>query len=71
MGLKCNFTISPNTCGKGLCIAHIGSIVISNHAQIGENCRIHVGVNIGADFRDGKTAPQIGNNIYIGSGTKL
>lgn len=71
IGLKCNITISPNTVGKGLCISHIGPIVVSNYASIGENCRLHIGVNIGADFRDGKAAPKIGNNVYIGPGAKL
>ncbi|MSA01737.1 serine acetyltransferase [Lactonifactor sp. BIOML-A3] len=71
LGLKCNFTISPNTVGKGLCISHVGPIVISNFATIGENCRIHVGVNIGADFRNGSEAPCIGNNVYIGPGAKI
>ena len=46
VGLLCGFSIPLNTCGKGLCLAHIGTIVISNYASIGENCRIHVDVNI-------------------------
>ncbi len=60
-----------NTCGKGLFLAHLGTIVISNYASIGENCRILVDVNIGADARDGKAAPHIGNNVYIGPGAKI
>lgn len=71
LGVKCNFTIPINVCGKGLCISHIGPIVISDYASIGENCRIHICVNIGADARDGKSAPKIGNNVYIGPGAKL
>lgn len=58
-------------CGKGFCITHIGPIIISNHAVIGENCRIHVCVNIGADVREGSLAPRVGNNVYIGPGAKL
>ena len=71
LGVKCNYTIPLNSCGKGLCIAHVGPIVISNLAHIGDNCRIHIDVNIGADARDGKLAPKIGNNVYIAPGAKI
>lgn len=71
VGLRCGFSIPLNTCGKGLFLAHLGTIVISNYASIGENCRILVDVNIGADARDGKAAPHIGNNVYIGPGAKI
>lgn len=71
LGLLLGYSIPLNTCGKGLCLAHIGPVVISNYAIIGENCRIHICVNIGADARDGKAAPHIGNNVYIAPGAKL
>lgn len=71
LGVRCGFTIPINCVGKGLCIAHIGPIIISPYASIGENCRIHVGVNIGADARISNAAPIIGNNVYIGPGAKL
>ncbi len=70
LGYKLGFSISENTFGKGLSIAHYGSIVVSPHARIGENCRIHVGVNIGMGAR-GEGAPHIGNNVYIAPGAKL
>lgn len=70
LGYKLGFSISENTIGKGLSIAHYGSIVVSPHARIGENCRIHVGVNIGMGAR-GEGAPKIGDNVYIGPGAKL
>lgn len=54
-----------------MCISHIGPIVISELAHIGDNCRIHIDVNIGADARNGKLAPQIGNNVYIAPGVKI
>ena len=59
-----------NTCGKGLNIAHVGPIVINKNASIGENVRIHVGVNIGSNGGNDK-APHIGNNVYIGPGAKI
>lgn len=56
--------------GPGLSIAHYGTIVVSEQASIGRNCRIHAGVNIGASA--GKNgAPVIGNNVYIGPGAIL
>lgn len=71
LGSKCGFSIPINTVGKGLCIAHIGPIIINPHASIGENCRVHVGVNIGADARIHDAAPTIGNRVYIGPGAKI
>lgn len=68
--LKLGFTIPINVCGPGLSLAHYGTIVISQEAVIGENCRIHVGVNIGASGGR-KGAPIIGNNVYIGPGAIL
>lgn len=67
---KCGFTIPINRTGPGLCLPHYGTIVISGNALIGENCKIHAGVNIGASGgRPG--AKQIGNNVYIGPGAKI
>ena len=68
--IKLGFTIPINVFGPGLSIAHYGTIVVSEHASIGCNCRIHAGVNIGASAgKDG--APIIGNNVYIGPGAIL
>lgn len=71
IGVKCGLYIPLNTCGKGLCIAYAGNIIISNYAKIGNYCRIHAGVNIGADAKRGKSAPQIGDFVYIAPGAKL
>ena len=67
LGRKLGFEISPNCCGKGLTIEHIGSIIINYHARIGENCRLHGANCIG---NNGKTqgVPKIGNNVDIGYG---
>lgn len=69
--IKYGFMIPINTFGKGLSIAHIGPIVVNGDAKIGENCRIHVDVNIGTQAGFGGLAPTIGNNVYIGPGAKL
>lgn len=64
MSVKCGYDIGLNSCGKGLQLAHRGSIVISKNACIGEYCRIHVGVNIGENV-------EVGDRVYIGPGVKI
>ena len=71
IGALCGFSIPTNVVDKGLGIVHIGPIVISAHTRIGQNCRIHVGVNIGADARIPDAAPTIGDCVYIGPGAKM
>lgn len=71
IGTKCSFFIGINCIGKGLSLAHVGPVVISSVAKIGENCRIHVGVNIGTSAGITGQAPIIGDNVYIGPGAKL
>lgn len=70
MSIHLGFSIPLNVFGPGLCIAHRGTIVINKDVRIGENCRIHVCTNIGSN-RDDISAPQIGNNVYIGPGAKI
>lgn len=71
LGNKCGYSIPLNTCGKGLNLAHLGTVVINAGANIGNYCRIHVGVNIGTSAGQGNAAPKIGNNVYIGPGAKI
>lgn len=71
LGNKCGYSIPLNTCGKGLNLAHLGTVVINAGARIGEYCRIHVGVNIGTAAGEGNAAPKIGNNVYIAPGAKI
>ena len=65
------FSIPLNVFGPGLSIAHRGTIVINSGAKIGDNCRIHVCVNIGTQAGHDSKAPSIGNNVYIGPGAKI
>lgn len=69
--IKYGFEIPLNCFGKGLSIAHIGPIIINGGAKIGDNCRIHVGVNIGTAAGFADKAPEIGNNVYIAPGAKV
>lgn len=68
--LKLGFTIPINVCEKGLALVHYGTIVISDGAQIGENCRIHEGVCIGATNGELEAAV-IGKNCFIATGAKV
>lgn len=70
MGLQLSFSIPENVAKEGLQLPHYGTIVINGNARIGRNCRIHVCVNIGASGGD-KSAPVIGDNVYIGPGAKI
>lgn len=67
----CGFEIPINVFGKGLSIAHSGNIIVNPYARIGENCRIHVGVNIGTAAGQERRVPKIGNNVYIAPGVKI
>lgn len=70
LSYKLGFSISENTFGPGLSIAHYGSIIVNPHCKIGKNCRIHSGVNIGAN-KSAFDVPTIGDNVYIGPGAKI
>ena len=67
----CGFEIPINVFGKGLSIAHKGTIVINGAARIGSNCRVHTCVNIGTLPGTSNVAPTIGNDVYIGPGAKI
>ena len=67
---KCGYNLPPNVFGKGLSIAHTGTIVVNHRALVGNNCRIHEGVTIGAT-NGSSEAPRIGNNVFIASGAKI
>lgn len=68
--LMLGFTIPSSVIGPGLAIVHYGNIVISENCKIGKNCRIHTGVNIGANGGESEAA-KIGDNVYIGPGAKI
>ncbi len=64
--------IPVNVFDKGLSIAHLGTIVVNGNAKIGKDCRIHVGVVIGANGENVRGGvPVLGDNIYLGPGAKI
>ena len=76
MNHKLGFSIPLNVFGKGLSIAHYGCLVVNANARIGEYCRIHEGVTIGAtsgDYQKGGegSAAQIGDRVFIATGAKI
>ena len=70
LSVKLGFSIPENVFGPGLAIVHYGTIVVNDKAKVGKNCRIQVCVNIGASGGS-KKAPVIGDNVYIGPGSKI
>lgn len=71
--IRFGIDIYPKTkIGKGFYIGHFGTIVVSSHAVIGDNCNISQGVTIGMVSRGAKKGlPVIGDRVYIGPGAKL
>lgn len=68
--VKLGFSIPLFVFGKGWSLPHYGTIVVAKNAVIGENCRIHEGVTIGAT-NGSSNAAVIGKNVFIGSGAKI
>ncbi|MCO6025932.1 serine acetyltransferase [Prevotella cerevisiae] len=69
LSIKTGFQIPPGTCGPGLTIWHFGDIIVNKDVRIGENCTLYPGVLIGQ--KDKGLVPVIGNNVFIGAGTKI
>lgn len=71
LGVRLGFSVPINVFGPGLSIAHYGTLVINKDCRIGENCRIHVDVNIGTKAGESGQVACIGDNAYIGPGVKI
>lgn len=70
---KYGFQIPVNTkIGKGFYIGHFGNIIISSQTKIGENCNIGPLTTIGKANRGKlKGFPEIGNKVWIGTGSVI
>ena len=68
MQFKYGMKVKLNSCGKGLKIMHMGSIL--TNGDLGEDCAIHVNVSIVSGGRDTGT-PIIGNRAVIGVGAVI
>jgi serine O-acetyltransferase len=70
-GLKLGFEINPNCFGPGLSIVHPGTIIVHPKARIGANCKIGPCVVIGTKAGVPGKVPTIGDNVFIGPGSKI
>lgn len=69
---KYGVEIYPSTSiGKGLRMPHLQGIIVVKDAHIGEKCILYHHVTIGANELHGAGTPVIGDNVYIGCGTKI
>ena len=60
------------TIGRRLVIDHGTGIVIGETAQLGDDCLLYQGVTLGGTGKDvGKRHPTLGNNVMVGSGSKI
>ena len=64
LGVKCGWTIPPNTFGKGLYVPHYGTIIVNHTSRFGDNCVLQCGVNIS----EGASG---GNKLYFAAGSKV
>lgn len=56
---------------KGLYVGHFGTIILHSDVEIGENCSVGPGVIIGSKGVGVDGVPEIGDNVYIGTGAKV
>jgi len=52
-------------------MAHVGGIHISPQAVLGSNCDVAHHVTVGVSALGRKGVPQIGHNVYLGTGAVL
>ncbi len=58
--------------GKGFFIDHGMGVVIGETAEIGDNCTLYHGVTLGGtSWAKEKRHPTLGNNVVVGSGSKI
>lgn len=61
-------SIPPGVFGRGLSVAHVGSVVVNDQVRVGRYCRIHSATNLGVYAG---AAPTLGDFVYIGPGAVL
>jgi serine O-acetyltransferase len=69
MQVRLGFSIWPNTVGPGLCLPHIGPILIHWNCSIGSHFTVNIGAVIGTNTA-GET-PTIGDNVVVEPGAKI
>ena len=71
LGILLSFQIPLNSWEERLYLPHRGTIMVSQHSKIGNNCTINMDVNIGKPPYGESKAPILKNNIYIARGVKI
>lgn len=76
--VKTQLYISPNTCDAGLNIEHLGYIWIDSSSRLGKNCVLLPRILFGKKSpvippipENNNNIIQIGDNVYIGTGTTV
>lgn len=73
--LTFNISIAPTArIGEGFLIGHPEGVNINTKCEIGKNFTIQQDVTIGDNIgkiRDGRVAPLIGDNVFVGSGARI
>ena len=62
---------SPAEIGSGLCISHVGGVVLHHRTVIGKNCDLSHQVTIGTAGLGRTGVPRIGDDVCIGAGAVL
>ncbi len=57
--------------GPGLYVGHAGCIIVHQEVKAGKNLNIGPGVIIGQKGLGAEGVPQLGDNVYVGTGAKL
>lgn len=71
LGIKLGFDVPLNRIGPGFRIDHWGFLVINSKAKIGKDCHIFGDVTIGIKKDNIEGAPNIGDNVTIGAGSRI
>lgn len=57
--------------GRRLVIEHIGGIIVSGDAVLGDDCTLRNGVTIGLRRKGTRGSPRLGDRVDIGAGAKI
>lgn len=80
LGERMGFSIPRNSFGPGLCLAHVGTVVVNHQAIIGSHCRVYQGVTIGEakwqaprieDFVELDANAVVVGGVSIGRGSRV
>ncbi len=71
---KTQLYLYPNVFGPGLYLPHLGYMLVSSEATIGENCTMRPGILIASNLGSGNKKSRnviIGNNVEFSAGCKI